>query len=414
MGLDSLDRLLSIAGDWSYWDAPPGPSVPRRIDLPSALQSDIALVVQGVRRCGKSTLLSQFIERYELERAHCLFMNFEDPRLAGSLDHELLSNLVQAFERRIGPTQAVYFLDEIQHVSGWERWIRLHVDRPVGRRFVLTGSNAHLLSGELASSLTGRHLTVELFPFDLKEWRTALSSMPSPGEPRSRTSFDSQCLQSSVQSHLKTGGFPAPVLSADGPRLLRTYFNDIIERDVRERVAARTTAPLRHLGQMLFESAGSELSQRRLAAAIGMSPDTVSLYLRALEDAYLVFSCPYFAWSARQRLVRNKKYYPIDTGLRHAVVTGGGDDRGRSLECAVYLELRKAFGDVYYWRDGGEVDFVVLQGGKPMPVQVSWDGPLERHHRALDAFYAAHPHACEAAFVSAEDFDRGLVPSVST
>ena len=253
----------------------------------------------------------------------------------------------------------------------------------------MTGSNAHLLSGELASSLTGRHLSVELFPFDLDEVRLA--------QP------DTQLVD-----FLRGGGFPAPLGSADGDRLRRAYFNDIVERDVRERVGARSTRPLRQLAQMLFESSGSELSVRRLAAALGTAPDTATLYIGAIQDAYLAFACPYFARSERKRSVRNKKYYPIDTGLRRVAVTRAGADRGKMLECATFLLLRKRFRDVYYWRGRGEVDFVVTRNGEPVPIQVSWDGAGERPHRALDAFYEAHPRSAEAIFVTAETFEHGL------
>jgi len=387
-------ELLAIARDWSFWDAPPPPSVPRAVDLPAELRPDLALIVQGVRRCGKSTLLGQLVERYGLEPRLCLFVNFEDPRLAATLDHEVLQALVDAFEKERGTAGATYFFDEVQHVDGWQRWLRAQLDRPCDRRFVLTGSNAHLLSGELASSLTGRHLAVELFPFDLQEYRVLRPA-------------------GTLLDYLQDGGFPAPLGIADGDRLRRAYFNDIVERDVRERVAARSSAPLRRLAQMLFESAGSELSARRVASALGMAPDTAALYLDAMENAYLAFACPYFAWSERKRSVRNRKYYPVDTGLRRIAVTRSGEDWGKMLECATFVRLRQRFRDVYYWRGRGEIDFVVTREGDPVPVQVSWSGATERHQRALDEFYEAHPRAHEAVFVTAESFERGL-PGLAT
>ncbi|MBI5506528.1 MAG: AAA family ATPase [Deltaproteobacteria bacterium] len=163
--------LLAVAADWSHWHAPPPPSVPRSIALPAELRPDLALVVLGVRRCGKSTLLTQLMGRYGVNPERCLFANFEDPRLAHALDHTTLETLVDAFERTHGEG-ATYFLDEIQAVTGWQRWFRAQLDRPRGRRFVVTGSNSHLLSGEIASSLTGRHFVVELFPFDFDEVRS--------------------------------------------------------------------------------------------------------------------------------------------------------------------------------------------------------------------------------------------------
>jgi hypothetical protein len=382
------DELLSIADQWSYWDRAPAASVTRNVRLPAALQPGVALVVQGVRRCGKSTLLTQLIQRYRLARRRCLFLNFEDPRLAASLEHTTLKGVVEAFDGARG-APGVYFFDEIQHVSGWQRWLRAELDRRSGRRFVVTGSNAHLLAGELATSLTGRHLLVELFPFDLAEFRAA--------KPRA-----------TVLDYLTAGGFPAPLSSPDGDRLRRAYFNDIIERDVRERVAARSSQPLRQLAQMLFESAGTEVSLRRLAASLGMAADTVALYLQAIENAYLAFACPYFAWSERKRAIRNKKYYPVDTGLRRVAVTRTGADRGKMLECATFVLLRQRYREVSYWRSRGEVDFVVKRGGSPVPVQVTWDGPTERHHSALDEFYEAHHDAGEAVFVTAQNYANGL------
>lgn len=381
-------EALQIARQWSHWDAPPPASVPRTVALPKELRPGLALAVQGVRRSGKSTLLGQLLDRYGLDRSRCLFVNFEDPRLATALDHTTLQTLVEAFEAERG-SGGTYFLDEIQQVDGWQRWLRAQLDLPHGRRFVVTGSNSRLLSGELATALTGRHLRVELFPFDLDEYRAA-----RPG--------------TALLDYFVDGGFPAPLTSADGDLLRRSYFNDIVERDVRERVGARSSLPLRQLAQILFESAGSELSVRRAAAAIGVSPDTTAVYLEATESAYLAFSCPYFAYSERRRAVRNKKYYPVDTGLRRVAVTRTGADRGKLLECATFTLLRRRFREVFYWRGRREVDFVVLRGNVPTPVQVSWDGAGERQQAGLDEFYEVHPHAAEAVIVDAAAFEHGV------
>jgi predicted AAA+ superfamily ATPase len=380
--------FLRIAADWSHWDAPPPQTVPRSVPLPTELRSDVAVIVQGVRRCGKSTLLRQLIDRYRLDRTRCLFVNFEDPRLAPALDHTTLQLMVDAFEADRGPG-CTYLLDEIQWVDGWQRWLRSQLDRPRGRQFIVTGSNAHLLSGELGSSLTGRHHTIELFPFDFAEFRTARPD-------------------ATLEDYLSCGGFPAAATSPDRDMLLRGYFQDIVERDMRERVAARSTMPLRQLVQMLYESAGAEMSVRRAAAALGISVDTAGLYVEAAESAYLALGCPFFAWSARKRLARNRKFYPVDTGLRRVSVTATGQDRGKQLECAAFLLLRRRFRDVHYWRGVGEVDFVVDAGRGPVPVQVSWDEVSERARRGVDEFHEAHPTAGEPVFVTAESFAAGV------
>jgi hypothetical protein len=388
--MDASD-ILEVARTWSFWERPFPDSVPRNVDLPHELRDTLCLVIQGVRRCGKSTLLQQIVGHYELQPARCAFLNLEDPRLSRAQTFETLDGLVEGFRRRYGPAGPLYFfLDEIQEVEGWQPWLRSRLERPQGNVFVITGSNARLLSGELSSQLTGRHLTVELFPFDLEERRRR-----DPGV--------------TVSDYLTGGGFPEPLTMTDGDRLLRQYFHDIVERDVRERVGARSSLALRQVVQMAFESAGSELSLRRVAGATGIAVDTAGSYLDACEDAYLLFSCPYFAFSERKRASYNRKYYPVDTGLRRVATTRVGADRGKALECAVQLALRRRFGRrVFYWRDKAEVDFVVEAGDRIVPVQVTWEAPTDRHQRALRSFYETFPQAAEAVFVTAERFEEAL------
>jgi hypothetical protein len=157
---------------------------------------------------------------------------------------------------------------------------------------------------------------------------------------------------------------------------------------------------------MAFETAGAELSLRRIAGATGIAVETAASYLEASEAAYLLSSVPYFAFSARRRASRNRKYYPIDTGLRRVVASRTAADRGKALECATQLALRRRFGEVFYWRGArfGEVDFVVRDGDAIVPWQVTWAEPTARHGAALEEFYETFPTAEEAQLVTAETF----------
>ena len=395
IGHVDADRLSEITAYWSFWEDPVPATVPRDVALPARLSDSLALVVQGVRRCGKSTLLAQMMGRYRLSPRHCAFLNFEDPRLGQELDHSLLDAWVAAFRSahpRLG--KAYFFLDEIQGVAGWEKWLRMQLDRPKGNYFVVSGSNAQLLSGELASALTGRYLALELFPFDLAEFRQVHPN-------------------GTLEDYLESGGFPEPMFLDDGDRLRQQYFADIIERDIRERVGARSAVAIKQVVQMAFESAGAELSLRRLAAATGIAVDTAAGYLAACEAAYLVFSVPYFAFSDRKRSARNKKYYPIDTGLRRMAVTRTGADRGKLLECVVHLELRRRGLKPAYWRGRGEVDFVVTTDRGIVPIQVSWEPTSDRHQRALDEFYETFPQALEAVLVGPAEFEAGSLSELA-
>ncbi len=385
------EELFEITDYWSFWNKEvPQHHVSRQAGLPKKLSDSLVLVIQGVRRAGKSTLLTQMVRDYRLPAKHCAFLNFEDPRLGASLDHRLLQQWVDVFRRKHSRVKRLYFfLDEIQSVQGWQKWLCAQLERPSGNHFVVTGSNAQLLSGELSSALTGRHQSIELFPFDLDEYHELRP-------------------QSDLSDFLTEGGFPEPLQQEDGDRLRMHYFTDIVGRDIRERLGARSSATIKQVVQMVFETAGSEMSLRRIAGATGLAVETAASYLEACEAAYLLFACPYFAFSERKRASRNKKYYPIDTGLRRMVVTRTGHDRGKMFECAVYLALRRMGADISYWRGKGEVDFVVRTRGTFVPIQVSWEGPCERHHRALEEFYETFPQAEEAIFVGPDEYESGL------
>lgn len=379
------NALEQILGDWNYWQKPPPLTIPRAVLKKTIhLASDLVLVVQGVRRCGKSTLLAQLMQRLGLDVHDCVFANFEDPRLSDHLDHTLLDEIVAVSEARRPKKKLYYFFDEIQNVMHWQKWFHRKLERPGKSRFAITGSNAALLSGELGTSLTGRHTTIELFPFDFFEYQLAKPT-------------------ASLMDYFNDGGFPRPLVYPDPQALLREYFTDIIERDVRRHVAVRSTLVLTQLVKAVFESTGSEVSQRNLAKMLGVTADTVKTYLDACESAYMILSCPYFTYSERQRSVRNKKYYPIDLGLRKAIITKSGADVGKDLETVVFHHLRKKYGQVFYWRQTGEVDFVVQDGRDIIPVQVSWDGPKDRHQNAIDEFRSEFPKARDSIYVTSEN-----------
>ncbi len=382
--------------EWSFWSHPPVSSTHRAINLPENLYTDLVLIIQGVRRCGKSTLLMQIPERYKLPWTHCYFCNFEDPRLMNDLTHEILEQMITIARADISADLPCYFfLDEIQNVVGWEKWLHSKLERPNNNYYIVTGSNACLLSGELGTALTGRHITLELFPFSYVEFKTALP-------------------EKIFEDYLRLGGFPRPLRFDNPYPLLQEYFNDIILRDVLKRVNARTPDSIKQVAKMAFDSCGSELSYRRIAAVIGLSVDTVKTYLEACEQAFLLFSCPYFAFSEKKQLQKQKKYYPIDPGMRYAITGSITPDYGKSLELLVFLNLKKISEKVYYWQEThqGEVDFVTIKDNKITPYQVTWGQPQARHEKALEHFYAKFPQAQEPLFITrdnAEAFFSGEV-----
>jgi predicted AAA+ superfamily ATPase len=379
--------LREIIQEWSFWTETPNTGLIRQVNLPQRLNPDLALIVQGVRRCGKSTLLAQLPAHYQLNLRQCYFCNFEDPRLLDHLNFNLLSKIVALAKKETPDQQACYFFfDEIQNVEGWEKWLHTQLERPKNNYYVLTGSNSCLLSGEFATALTGRHITLQLFPFSFSEYK-AISK------------------EKTLENYLSIGGFPRPLTFEHPYQLLQEYFNDIILRDVLKSVNARNADSIKHVVKMTFDSCGSALSFRRIAGVTGLSVDTVKAYLAACEQAYLLFACPYFAFSEKKRLARQKKYYPIDPGLRHAITNTSHRDFGKSLELLVFVHLKKTYEQVFYWEEihQGEVDFVVTNGETIYPYQVTWDGPEPRHEKALSNFYASFPTASEPIFITRDN-----------
>ena len=232
--------LWEILNYWSYWEAPPQMSIPRQLALPPP-DPQLVLAIQGVRRCGKSTLLAQLMDRWEIPGERCLFVNFEDPRMIPHLGPELLSRICELFVSRRPPGSLWFFFDEVQNVPQWESWLHMRLERNRGDHFAVTGSNASLLSGELSSRLTGRHRLAELYPFDFQEAKQALPEL-------------------TPESFLAMGGFPKILLSEGDLSLRQQYFLDIVERDITNRVGARSSGPVRAVIQMVFETCGSEMS----------------------------------------------------------------------------------------------------------------------------------------------------------
>ncbi|MFT3742089.1 MAG: ATP-binding protein [Gammaproteobacteria bacterium] len=389
----SKQFVLTILSDWSFWDKPPPAALTRQLQLPQRLHADLALIIQGVRRCGKSTLLTQLPEHYDLPLTQCYYCNFEDPRLINNLDYRLLSDIVMLAREKISPEKPCYFFfDEIQNVQEWEKWLHTQLERPKHNYFILTGSNSCLLSGEYGTALTGRHITLELFPFTFPEYKTLFP-------------------KNNLENYLISGGFPRALTFDESYQLLQEYFSDIILRDVLKRVHGRTPDAIKQVAKMAFETCGSELSYRKISAVTGLTVDTVKSYLQACEDAYLLFSCHYFAFSEKKRQSRQKKYYPIDSGMRYAITNTQGRDLGKSLELVIFLRLKQYYEQVFYWQEihQGEVDFVATRGTSIVPYQITWEGPEPRHEEALQHFYENFPQADEAVFITRDNAEAFLL-----
>lgn len=308
-------------------------------DVP--LDIPFAVILSGIRRCGKSTLLRQLAK----ELRSYAYLNFEDPRFVG-LSPPDFPRLEKALEEEYGPTDH-YLLDEVQAMRGWETFVRAELDR--GKRFVITGSNASLLGTPLGTKLTGRHLRKELFPFSYAEYLKSRETAPGPR---------------SLKEYLMEGGFPS-YLRYHRSEILRELFMDILSRDILAHHPVRGSTNLRELATYLMSNPAKEASLRTLSGLFHLrSQTTASRFVAYLEDSYLLQTIPVYDPSLKRRLRNPRKSYAIDTGLAAANSLSFSEDRGGALENSVFLHLRRSFREIFYFKGKGVCDFVVRDRGK--------------------------------------------------
>ncbi len=322
-----------------------------------------ALIVSGIRRCGKSTLLLQLLKT---KFRDALYINFEDPRLYEFDQHDFtrLDDAIKEMGSR------VLLFDEVQIIPGWERYVRHKLDQ--GYKLVVTGSNASLLSRELGTKLTGRHITRELFPFSYREF----------------ISFkELNFSETSLLQYLEMGGFPEYVKSGEAD-ILTHLFEDILIRDIAVRYGVRDVKALQRLALYLISNVASLITGNRLKTLFDFgATSTVMEYLSHLEYSYLLHFVPKFSYSQRKQVANPRKVYAIDTGM---ITVNSGSftaDNGRKLENLIFLHLRRLTKEIYYFSEKGECDFIVFHNGEVQgAMQVCYsldDGNLEREIKGL-------------------------------
>ena len=329
--------------------------------------SSHALIISGVRRCGKSTLLMQMMK--DFDNTPLLYLNFESPQLYefSLLDFARLDKIIERKNAQI------LFFDELQLVEGWEIYVRQKLDE--GFKVVITGSNASLLSKELGTRLTGRHITQELFPFSYTEFLEFLEL--SPGVD-------------SLTKYIQTGGFPEFVKNGDDEQLA-TLFNDILIRDIVTRYGIKDIKSLHRLANYLISNIGNRISATKLKQPLSIgATSTVLSWFSHLELSYLVSFLPMFSHSVKAQLINPRKVYAIDTGLVNIISSSQSEDAGRKLENLIFLHLRRKYTELYYFDEKGECDFVAMKNGSVVElVQVCYELTPDNMQRELKGLLKA-------------------------
>ena len=333
------------------------------------LNSKLAQVVIGVRRSGKSTLCFNALRKAGV---HYAYANFDDERLE-ELETKDLDNVLQTLYKIYGKFDYL-FLDEIQNIDGWP----LFVNRLLRQRIhiIITGSNAKLLSTELATHLTGRHHKIELFPFSFKDW----CSIKEVDYTR-LTTKNKGLLSKAYEEYFRQGGFPELISGEENPKeYISTLIDNIISQDIKKRYKIRNIDALKRLAHHILNETPTLIVKETLQNIIGIKSErTLGNYLMYLNQTYLISTISKYSARSRER-ARNEKSYAIDVAFMDKRENAfSGENLGWRLETIVYLELlrRKAGteNDIYYFQGrSAEADFVVCDGNKTLAVyQVSYD-----------------------------------------
>jgi predicted AAA+ superfamily ATPase len=385
---------------------------PRLVDY---LTTGMIVSVIGVRRAGKSTLLKQAINYLMQEKGvpptNILFMNLEHPYFSSySKNIEYLEKMYEDYIKLTQPEGKIYILlDEIQFFPEWPVFVKAHYEQKKVK-FILTGSNSSLLAPDLITLLSGRTLTLEVFPLSFDEivhaYDVDISNQIKLVKNRLK-------LNRLVDQMLKFGGFPEIVVNFQPSvayDILNAYAKTILYQDVAPRLQIRKSVELERLFVYLISNIGKPFSYTNLSKLFDLTDKAVKEYVGAFCDSYLLFELEMFDYSLKKQIRNPKKVYSIDTGQVNAVAFQFSENLGRLLENLVFLELRRAGLELYYYKTQNnlEVDFLAKRRTRKALVQVAWDldneETLKREQRAL--FQALHEMKLDYGIIITYDFEK--------
>lgn len=356
--------------------------VPRDLVIPET-KKIVTLV--GSRRAGKTFYFYQVIKALleKMPKDRIIYLNFEDDRIL-PLDVKELDAILEAYYELYPHNkdkEICMFFDELQNVPSWELYIRRIYDKEKVKLFI-TGSNSRLLGREIATSLRGRTLTFYIFPLSFKEYLKFNDIKLNKNMFYSKERFNIKKL---FKKYLALGGFPEIVLEKNNleKEILTNYYEIMIYRDIVERFAVRNIMLLKSLLKFLLTNISAKFSinayYTSLKETTAVGKETLFEYLSHLEEANIIFFAPLFDYSLKKQQANPKKVYCIDNGLRNSVSFRFSEDTGRLAENLAFIELKRRKKEVYYWKNKGEVDFIVKNEDQSLTaINVSYADDIDK------------------------------------
>jgi len=343
------------------------------------MKNDFVIVLTGLRRTGKSTLLKQLRRKYP-----GYYLNFDDDRLV-NFSVQDFQDLYEILIELFGVKNLFYF-DEIQNVLGWERFVRrLHDEN---KKVFVTGSNANTLSQELGTHLTGRHLNLTLFPFSFREYLLLKNFLL--GKNDFYLTEKRALIKKYLFEYIKEGGLPEYLISRN-KEYIKTLYENILYKDIITRYKLGNEKSLKEILYFVVNNFSKEISFNSLKKLTGLgSSTTVKDYFEFMENCYLIFLVQKFDYSFKKRVYANKKVYLIDNAFANYLSSKNTEGYGELLENTVFLELLRMKKEIFYFRGKKECDFVVREGIKiTQAIQVCYDFNKETKEREISGLSEA-------------------------
>jgi len=390
------NEILEVLEDWNFWRKDQDTGFPRLQylkQLQSLKDSNQIIVITGARRSGKSYLMRGFAKKLISEgisKDNILFVNFEDPRFH-RLDTDLLQKIYETYLESLNPKGSIYiFLDEIQEVSEWEKWVRtMHELKKAN--LIISGSNARLLSRELSTLITGRHVDMTVFPLSFKEFLSFNNLEVNNSLDSVNKKIDIKRL---LSEYFEYGSFPEVVLTGAKKQILLAYFDDLLNKDLIRRYKIRKTGKIKELTIYYLSNISTPSTYNSLKKQLLLTTDTIEKFSGYIESIYLIFFVKRFSFKLKEQEKSPRKTYAIDTGLANQVGFRFSLNTGRMAENLVFLELlRKKSLDpkmeLFYFKNERhrEVDFVIKESLKvKSAIQVCWNiEDLKTKKREIDS-----------------------------
>jgi predicted AAA+ superfamily ATPase len=397
-----MDEILDILKKWNPWEKKLQTGIKRKEyveKIISFIDRKEVIVLKGIRRSGKSTLLRQAIAeliKKGIDKKQILYINLEDYGFADKLNIGLFDEILETYKQYAKNRKKIYlFIDEVQKIGSWEKWVRTKYDLGENIKFIVTGSSASLLSRELSALLTGRNISFTVMPLSFREFVFFTG-------------------KDDLEDYMLYGGFPEVVLERSEEKkkvLLQQYFEDIIHKDIVDRHDIRNAKQIFDLARYLVSASGSKVSINKLSKIFGISKDTLAAYISYMIDACLLAEVTYFSYSAKVKhdISKLPKLYSLDNGFINIVSMKYSKNIGQMFENAVFIKIFEDYKEISYWSElESEVDFIF---DKTALNVTSQDEIHEREFRGLNDFKKKHRNF--SSFIVSKSLEKdGIMPII--